>query len=97
MGPSVRANPIPVAQEQGLPKPGMNAVIRSPLRRRPPLVLHVPQPTPDTVPTPGPDVIPTEPPPGGPEPAPPEIDEPVLPGEHSPIGEPGKPKPMRIQ
>lgn len=74
----------------------MHAVIRPSLRRTPPLALHMPQPSPDTVPTPGPDVVPNQPPPGGPEPGPPEIDEP-LPGEHSPVGEPGKPAPLRIQ
>lgn len=88
---------VPEAQEQGLPNCGMKTITSAPLRCKSVLWLHVPQPTPETVPTPGPDVFPTQPPPGGPEPSPPEIIEPLLPGEHSPVGEPGSPVPMRIQ
>ena len=62
---------------------------------RPAWRLHVPQPMPET-PQPGTDMPPPELPPGAPEPTPPEIDEPALPGEHAPVGDPGKRIPQRI-
>lgn len=60
-----------------------------PAMPRPPHVMHVPQPQPDTVPVPGP----AEPP--EPDQVPPEIIEPPSPAESPPVEDPGERKPVR--